>query len=226
MTSKRQQYLSAMGIQGWEVREERQPEQPAHLPPISVDAVSDTPVWDVLQEAIKNCVRCDLCKTRHQAVVGAGSRSADLLLVGEAPGANEDKQGEPFVGRAGMLLNSMLQSIGLSRETIYIANILKCRPPNNRDPLPKEVELCTPYLQQQIALIQPKLIVATGRIAAQFLLETKLSLGRLRGQLHHYGERNTPLIVTYHPAYLLRSPKEKAKAYVDLLRIKSLLNEA
>ncbi|HBY56185.1 MAG TPA: uracil-DNA glycosylase, partial [Coxiellaceae bacterium] len=146
-----------------------------------------------------------------------------VMFIGEAPGANEDLKGEPFVGRAGMLLNSMLRSIGLERTDVYIANILKCRPPNNRDPLPQEVKLCTPYLQQQIALIQPKVLIAVGRIAAQFLLNTMESMSKLRGNTYQYGEQKIPLLVTYHPAYLLRSPSEKRKAYVDFLLIKKMV---
>ena len=138
------------------------------------------------------------------------------MIVGEAPGADEDRQGEPFVGRAGQLLNEMLNAIGLQREQVYIANILKCRPPNNRDPKPEEAASCSPYLQRQIELIQPKVILALGRIAAQRLLQSNTSLARLRGQLHHLETTQCPLIVTYHPAYLLRSPAEKRKAWEDL----------
>lgn len=222
MTTKRQQYLQAMGIQVWKVREAKPTATEAASGPIAIDSLA----WDAEQQTVEHCQLCELHKTRTNAVFGAGSKAADLLLIGEAPGASEDKQGEPFVGRAGMLLNAMLQAINLDREKIYITNILKCRPPNNRDPLPREVELCTPYLLQQIELLQPKLIVASGRIAAQFLLDTKLSLGQLRGKLHYYGKHKIPLLVTYHPAYLLRSPKEKAKAYEDLLKIKELLKSS
>ena len=145
------------------------------------------------------------------------------MFIGEAPGANEDLQGEPFVGRAGMLLNAMLQAIGLNRSEIYIANILKCRPPENRDPTPEEVKLCTPYLQQQIAIIQPKILVAVGRIAAQFLLNTDEAMSKLRGKIFAYGEQKIPLLVTYHPAYLLRSPREKSKAYTDMLVLQNII---
>jgi len=145
-----------------------------------------------------------------------GNRRADWLIIGEAPGAEEDRQGEPFVGRAGQLLNAMLKSLGLPRESVFIANVLKSRPPGNRDPKPDEVAACLPYLMRQIALLQPKLMLAVGRIAAQNLLATNLALARLRGQVHTFGELNTPLIVTYHPAYLLRSPADKRKAWEDL----------
>ena len=147
---------------------------------------------------------------------GVGNRRAEWLVIGEAPGAEEDRRGEPFVGRAGQLLNAMLAAIGLPREQVFIANVLKSRPPNNRDPKPDEVAACLPYLMRQIALLQPRLMLAVGRIAAQNLLATDVPLGRLRGQLHSFGELNTPLIVTYHPAYLLRTPADKRKAWEDL----------
>ena len=172
--------------------------------------------WPALKQQVGNCQLCDLHATRTQAVFGVGNQQADWLIVGEAPGADEDRQGEPFVGRAGQLLNEMLNAIGLQREQVYIANILKCRPPNNRDPKPEEAASCIPYLQRQIELIQPKVILALGRIAAQRLLQSNTSLARLRGQLHQMEITQCPLIVTYHPAYLLRSPAEKRKAWQDL----------
>jgi DNA polymerase len=149
-------------------------------------------------------------------VFGVGAQRAELMIIGEAPGQDEDAQGEPFVGRAGQLLNSMLRAMGNPRETVYIANMLKCRPPNNRNPSPTEVVACGSYLERQIALVNPKLIMAVGGIAAQNLLATDTPVGRLRGQVHRLGERATPLIVTYHPAYLLRSPGEKRKVWTDL----------
>jgi DNA polymerase len=149
-------------------------------------------------------------------VFGVGDRAAGWLVVGEAPGADEDRQGEPFVGRAGQLLNSMLLGIGLSREQVYIANVLKCRPPNNRDPKPAEVAQCLPYLERQIALLNPRLLLAVGRIAAQYLLATDTPIGKMRGRVHAFGARRIPMVVTYHPAYLLRSPTEKRKAWEDL----------
>lgn len=147
---------------------------------------------------------------------GVGNRSAQWMVIGEAPGADEDRQGEPFVGRAGQLLNSMLKSIGLAREQVYIANILKSRPPNNRDPRPEEVRACIPYLFRQIELVDPQLILCVGRIAAQTLLQTDTPIGKLRGRLHRIAG-NRPMIVTYHPAYLLRSPGEKRKSWEDLV---------
>jgi DNA polymerase len=174
------------------------------------------PTWQALQAEVRECKRCGLCQSRTQTVFGVGNRRAELMVIGEAPGQDEDAQGEPFVGRAGQLLNSMLRAMGHPRETVYIANILKCRPPNNRNPNPTEVASCLPYLQQQIDLVQPRLILAVGGIAAQNLLASEESVGRLRGHVHRFGERATPLIVTYHPAYLLRSPGEKRKVWTDL----------
>jgi uracil-DNA glycosylase family 4 len=173
--------------------------------------------WDALRKEILTCTKCGLHATRTQGVVGVGDQRAEWLVIGEAPGAEEDKRGEPFVGRGGQLLDAMLRAIALKRgENVYIANILKSRPPNNRDPKPEEVTACLPYLMRQIALIRPRLILAVGRIAAQNLLSTDAPLGRLRGRVHYFGELNTPVIVTYHPAYLLRSPAEKRKAWDDL----------
>jgi uracil-DNA glycosylase len=185
--------------------------------PQAVDSTALAAVWESLRAEVLACTKCPLHGSRTQGVFGVGSREAQLLVIGEAPGAEEDRKGEPFVGRAGQLLDSMLHAIGFSRDSnVYIANVLKSRPPNNRDPQPQEVAACIPYLKRQIALLNPKLMLAVGRIAAQNLLGTGLALGRLRGQVHHFGELNTPLIVTYHPAYLLRSPAEKRKAWEDL----------
>lgn len=171
--------------------------------------------WLQLKGAVSECRSCELCKTRTNTVFGVGDEQADWLIVGEAPGAEEDARGEPFVGQAGQLLDNMLASIGLKRgANVYIANVLKCRPPGNRNPGPAEVAQCSPYLQRQIQLIRPKLIIAMGRFAAQSLLETDATVGSLRGKLHRY--RGVPLIVSYHPAYLLRSLQEKAKAWEDL----------
>jgi uracil-DNA glycosylase len=181
--------------------------------PLSAEAEAQ---WDGLKAEVLSCTRCALHSTRTQGVFGVGNRRAEWLIIGEAPGAEEDRRGEPFVGRAGQLLNAMLRAIGLPREQVFIANVLKSRPPSNRDPKPEEVAACLPYLMRQIALLQPRLMLAVGRIAAQNLLATDMALGRLRGQVHHFGELNTPLIVTYHPAYLLRSPADKRKAWEDL----------
>lgn len=170
--------------------------------------------WDNLQQTVAQCRNCSLCETRTQTVFGSGSRQAQWLLIGEAPGQQEDLQGAPFVGSAGKLLTEMLRAIGLSRDEVYIANVLKCRPPNNRDPKPEEIAACNAYLQQQIHLLQPRIILAVGRIAAHHLLQTDASLGKLRGKVHKFN--NIPLIVVYHPAYLLRSLPEKRKTWQDL----------
>jgi uracil-DNA glycosylase len=180
--------------------------------------------WQELKSAVNHCKACDLYKTRTNPVFGVGNPNADLLVIGEAPGANEDKQGEPFVGRGGQLLTNMLSAIGYEREDYYIANILKSRPPNNRDPSLREVKACTPYLLRQISLIKPKLILAVGRIAAHYLLSTDASMANLRGNLFHFGVNKIPLLVTYHPAYLLRSPREKCKAWQDMQYVKKQLD--
>jgi len=181
---------------------------PRPLEPVTLD-------WDDLENAIRSCTRCKLHRTRTQGVPGVGDHNADWLIVGEAPGADEDAQGEPFVGQAGRLLDAMLSAIDLKRgKNVYIANVLKSRPPGNRNPEPEEVAACLPYLANQIALIRPKLILAMGRFAAQNLLETDAAIARLRGRVHDY--RGTPLIVTYHPAYLLRNLPDKARAWEDL----------
>jgi len=213
--SRREQYLEALGVDLWRSRAPALSSVPAPIlapTPRSADA----PAWQALRAEVSVCTRCELSRGRTQTVFGVGNTQAELLVIGEAPGAEEDRQGEPFVGRAGQLLNSMLRAMGNPRESVYIANLLKCRPPGNRDPKPEEVASCLPYLQRQVELLQPRLIVAVGRIAAQNLLATDTPIGRLRGQVHRFGARATPLIVTYHPAYLLRSPGEKRKAWVDL----------
>ncbi|MGH8503375.1 MAG: uracil-DNA glycosylase [Gammaproteobacteria bacterium] len=179
--------------------------------------------WDALEKRVAGCTLCGLHTARTQTVFGVGSHTADWLFIGEAPGRDEDAQGEPFVGRAGQLLNSMLHAVGLSREQVYIANILKCRPPKNRDPKPEEALACEPYLKRQIELLEPRIIIALGRIAAQNLLHTDTPIGRMRGRQYVYGDTGIPLLVTYHPAYLLRSPLEKRKAWEDLLRAKKLV---
>lgn len=183
--------------------------------------------WTALEAEVRQCQSCGLCATRTQTVFGVGDQQARWLVIGEAPGADEDRQGEPFVGRAGKLLNPMLQAIGLRREQVYIANILKCRPPDNRDPTPDEATTCRPFLERQIALLQPRIILAVGRIAAQNLLATDTPIGKLRGRIHRLGPARIPLVVTYHPAYLLRSPREKRKAWDDLrLARRALANPA
>jgi uracil-DNA glycosylase family 4 len=175
---------------------------------------ADGPDWDALAETVRGCRLCGLCETRTQTVFGVGDRKARLMVIGEAPGAEEDRQGEPFVGRAGILLNAMLRAAGFERGEVFIANVLKCRPPHNRDPSEEESSRCLPYLRRQIELVAPDAILCVGRIAAQRLLGTDQALSRLRGRVHDVG--GVPVVVTYHPAYLLRSPDEKRKAWEDL----------
>ena len=252
MNTRQQQYLSAIGIDVW-LPKDAAPAEPqsvgwveqseTHQASQSVGWVEQSEThrhespqpeprrdddistldWEALQARVADCRLCELHRTRTQTVFGTGNRKADWLIIGEAPGADEDRQGKPFVGRAGQLLTAMLQALDLKRSDVYIANILKCRPPRNRDPKPEEVACCTPYLHRQIQLIQPGVILALGRIAAQHLLQTNTSLGRLRGKLHHIEASGAPVIVTYHPAYLLRSPLEKRKSWQDLLFAKRTL---
>ena len=225
-------YLRAMGVDVWVRRDSGEsarprPEAPSVAAPTQQEARVvpaarasndvDSFDWPALEAAVKACTLCELSQTRTQTVFGVGNRRAELMVIGEAPGADEDAQGEPFVGRAGQLLNSMLKSIGLPRDTVFIANVLKCRPPQNRDPAPNEAACCTPFLFRQIELVNPKILLCVGRIAAQNLLQTDTPIGKLRGQVHRLGPAQRPLIVTYHPAYLLRSPGEKRRAWQDLL---------
>ncbi|MBK6451859.1 MAG: uracil-DNA glycosylase [Proteobacteria bacterium] len=178
--------------------------------------------WDELRAAVAGCQLCDLHATRTQTVFGVGNRQARWMFIGEAPGAEEDRQGEPFVGRAGQLLTSMIRALGLRREDVFIANVLKCRPPDNRDPKPGEVARCRRYLERQVALVNPTLVIAVGRIAAQNLLATETPIAKLRGKVHSFGAQAWPVVVTYHPAYLLRSPGEKRKSWQDLLHARQL----
>ncbi len=211
----RKEYLAGLGLESWALRAGRPATvQPLETPPAALrEAAFD---WEQLRARVAACTRCTLSATRTQTVFGVGNREAQWLIVGEAPGAEEDRQGEPFVGRAGQLLNSMLRAIGLARETVYIANVLKCRPPHNRDPGANETAECLPYLERQIALLKPRIMLAVGRIAAHSLLRTDTALGRLRQQVHSFGLSRVPLVVTYHPAYLLRTPADKRKAWEDL----------
>jgi uracil-DNA glycosylase family 4 len=220
----RDQYLEAMGIERW-VSRDRAPgtaaQQAVPGVPVAGSAVEGKPGisaldWPDLESRVARCTRCALHETRTRTVFGTGNRVAEWMIVGEAPGADEDRQGEPFVGRAGQLLTAMLAAIGFRREEVYITNILKCRPPGNRDPLPEEVACCHDYLERQVELVGPGLILVVGRIAAHNLLQTDLPIGRLRGRVHRYGKAGIPLVVTYHPAYLLRSPLEKRKSWEDL----------
>lgn len=196
--------------------------------PVNLTAVAMKPLaegvdrmdWAALQETATACMACDLCSERQQSVFGVGDTQANWMVVGEAPSAEEDQQGQPFVGQAGQLLDNMLKAVGLSRQAqgdggVYIANALKCRPPGNRNPSAQELATCAPYLARQVALVQPQIILAMGRFAVQSLLQTTEPLGKLRGQVHTY--QGVPVVVTYHPAYLLRNPADKAKAWTDLV---------
>jgi DNA polymerase len=214
----RDDVFSELGIGPvWRLRET--PAAPPLLSPQSGGSAPDSPrsahTWEQLADAVARCTACKLHTTRTQGVLGVGDRNADWLIIGEAPGADEDAQGEPFVGQAGKLLDAMLAAIDLKRgNNVYITNVLKSRPPGNRNPEPDEVAACRPYLLAQIELIQPKLILALGRFAAQSLLDTDEAIARLRGRVHQF--RNVPLVVTYHPAYLLRNLPDKARAWEDL----------
>jgi uracil-DNA glycosylase family 4 len=208
----RRAYLRAMGIDVWVPRDQVDAE-PERTDPGTQAGTGDIG-WDELRAAVAACTRCRLHESRTQTVFGVGNPAADWMIIGEAPGAEEDRRGEPFVGRAGKLLDEMLLAIGEKRQSVFIANILKCRPPNNRDPSQDEAASCRPYLERQIELVQPKIILAVGRIAAQQLLQSDAPVGRLRGTVHRLG--TIPLVVTYHPAYLLRSPSQKRKSWDDL----------
>ena len=258
--SRKRQYLKALEIDAWSRRDPQAAQEtqaagavpPRPAIPEETVAIAASPVqaqapaeialpvgaerpvprdWPGLKAAVSGCTHCKLCRTRTNTVFAAGNESAPLMVIGEGPGADEDAQGFPFVGRAGKLLDEMLRAIGRSRtesapeRAVYIANVVKCRPPGNRDPEPDEVSACRPYLDQQLRLVKPRLIVALGRVAAQRLLATDAPLSKLRGPLYEYGEAHTPVLITYHPAYLLRSPGEKAKSWVDLKRVQRLLAE-
>ena len=219
---QRRAYLEAIGIDVWVPRGENDEE---------VDVQDDTAVtatddldWDALRTTVSACTRCSLHETRTQTVFGVGDPNADWMFIGEAPGAEEDRRGEPFVGRSGKLLDQMLAAIGQSRQSVFIANIIKCRPPHNRDPAPEEASSCRAYLGRQIALVNPRIIVAVGKISAQNLLGTDAPVGRMRGKRHSFG--NVPLVVTYHPAYLLRSPSQKRKSWEDLCLARNIVREA
>jgi DNA polymerase len=189
--------------------------------------------WDELRDAVASCTACALCKTRKQTVFGVGHQQAAWMLVGEAPGAEEDQRGEPFVGQAGRLLDNMLAAVGLTRtgepgRSVYIANVLKCRPPGNRNPEPAEVALCEPFLLRQVELVRPRVLVVMGRFAAQSLLRTDATIASLRGRVHRIvaGGRDVPVVVTYHPAYLLRNLADKAKSWADLCLAREVYERA
>jgi len=218
---RRRAYLDAMGIDVWLPR--GQDEVPVAEEP-GGDAVNVGELdWQALRVRVAGCRLCKLHESRTQTVFGVGNEQASWMIIGEAPGAEEDRRGEPFVGRAGKLLDEMLRAVGQSRDSVFIANVLKCRPPNNRDPHQEEAAACRPYLERQIELVAPDIVLAVGRVAAQNLLQSDLPVGRLRGTRHALGD--VPLVVTYHPAYLLRSPAQKRKAWADLCMARSIARE-
>lgn len=228
--NRRLAYLDALGIDVWLARgapARTVPAPPSGAAPAAARRPTEPLIdnstldvsgmdWSALEQQVSGCTRCALCEGRTNTVFGVGDRSARWMVIGEAPGAEEDRRGEPFVGRAGQLLDAMLKAAGFNRADVFIANVLKCRPPNNRDPSTAEATACSPYLMRQIELVQPDLILAVGRIAAQRLLESTDPLGKLRGRAHAHAS-GVPVVVTYHPAYLLRSPSQKRKAWEDLL---------
>jgi DNA polymerase len=248
VTARQAAYLQALGVDvyvprstpPWQAEVAAEATAPAlptasaHAPPPVVVAPAPAFVpqpddaanldWNELRSAVAACQRCELHATRTQTVFGVGNPQARWMFIGEAPGVEEDKQGEPFVGRAGQLLTSMIRALGLRREDVFIANVLKCRPPDNRDPKPSEASSCRSFLERQVTLVDPTLIVAVGRIAAQNLLATETPIAKLRGKVHSFGTRAWPVVVTYHPAYLLRSPGEKRKSWQDLLHAKQLFS--
>lgn len=236
LNRRQREVLQEMGITVW-VRRDPEPVPVAepiaagpggandHAPAAGSSSVASLD-WEELRACVTACRTCEeLASTRTQTVFGVGDRDADWLFIGEAPGAEEDRRGEPFVGRAGQLLDNMLAALRLRRgDNVYIANILKCRPPGNRDPRPEESAACRDFLDRQIDLIGPRVIVALGRVAAQALLDTSAPLGRLRGGDYDY--RGIPVVVTYHPAYLLRAPGDKGKAWQDLRKARAWLLDA
>lgn len=241
-TERQREMLAAMGVRLFEAPQAA-PVPVASLPAARAEAVpapvtqSSTDArgeigamdWPTLRAAVAGCRACSLCESRKQTVFGAGSEQARLMIIGEAPGEQEDLQGEPFVGQAGKLLDNMLRAIGLTRgdgppeRQVFIANTLKCRPPRNRNPEPAETARCAPFLARQIELVRPRLLLAMGRFAAQSLLATDEPIGRLRGRVHRW--RDTPVVVTYHPAYLLRTLADKARAWDDLCLAASIIDK-
>lgn len=239
--SIRLEYLEAMGVKSWVSRQSPEIDSQTmashteniestvmarlieETPPILNQQVETSDNWHDLELEVSQCQKCELCQSRTQTVFGSGNQQADWMLIGEAPGETEDLLGQPFVGEAGLLFTEMLRALGLARDSVFIANILKCRPPSNRDPKVDEISTCQPYLQRQISLVQPKIILAVGRVAAQNLLNTHESLAKLRGKVHTL--ENIPLVVVYHPAYLLRFLNQKCKAWQDLQLALSTYNK-
>ena len=216
--ARRLAYLRELGIDLYRPRS-------ASVAKPDANAEQSLPSWVQLERSVAACQRCELSDNRTQTVFGFGNRMADLMIIGEAPGAEEDRQGEPFVGRAGQLLNRMLAALGIAREEVFIANMVKCRPPSNRNPQPEEIAVCADFLRLQIALVEPRAILVLGLVAAQALLESSAPMGKLRGHVHRFQPQSTPLVATYHPAYLLRTPRDKRKSWQDLCLVARILGD-
>ena len=237
LSTRKKQILKTMGVPVWSARRQIAGEKEVAHPASAEVRVSENfhdednaeitteASWGLLEQQVTDCKACELHLSRTNAVFGVGAHQADLMIIGEAPGQDEDLQAEPFVGNAGQLLNQMLFALGFFRKDVFIANILKCRPPNNRDPLPEEIIACSGFLTQQINYIKPKVLLSVGGVSAKNILHTDERIGKLRGRVLTHEETSTPLIATYHPAYLLRAPSEKRKVWKDLLLVKKLLNE-
>ncbi len=223
MTDSRRQVLKDMGIDVWVLRDNTEAAGSATKGLLNAAGDGNEDNWNSLQNEVQACQRCVLFKSRTQVVFGSGNVRAELLLIGEAPGAEEDRQGQPFVGRAGKLLDAMLFAIGLHRDQVFICNVLKCRPPNNRNPQPAEVESCASFLSEQIELIQPKVVLALGRFAAHSLLQTEAPVYKMRESNNVLPGTEIPVVVTYHPASLLRNPEQKAQSWQDLRKVSQLL---
>jgi len=222
---QRQEYLQALGLDIW-IPRRKFDQSELDVTEVTITVDSSVPDWELLRSTVAACTGCLLHENRTQTVFGVGDLNADWMIVGEAPGAEEDRCGEPFVDRAGKLLDEMLRAVGLDRSTTFITNILKCRLPNNRDPAGNETEACRGYLERQVELVNPRLILAVGRIAAQSLLHSDSSVGQLRGCLHFLNDGQIPLVVTYHPTYLLRNPSQKRKVWEDLCLAKKVVQES
>ena len=235
LTDQRRQILEEMGVDVWSLRDktgvasislpDESSFEEAETKSQEANSESEND-WFSLQKSVQSCQACKLSKSRTQTVFGSGNNNAELLLIGEAPGAEEDRQGLPFVGKAGKLLDAMLYAIDLNREQVFICNVLKCRPPNNRNPQPDEVEACASFLTSQIESIKPRVILALGRFAAHRLLETDAPVYKMRENSNNLPGTEIPVVVTYHPASLLRNPGQKAESWLDLCKVKSLLESS